>query len=53
MSVTPSDVVGFWRDSGPERWFAGGEAFDAECRTRFLEAHLLAARRELEHWLGD
>lgn len=51
MNVTPGDVVAFWRDAGPERWFAGGEAFDAECRTRFLEAHLLAARRELEHWL--
>jgi uncharacterized protein (DUF924 family) len=51
--TTASDIVGFWRDSGPERWFAGGDAFDGECRTRFLEAHLLAARREFEHWLAD
>ncbi|MDR7100440.1 uncharacterized protein (DUF924 family) [Lysobacter niabensis] len=51
--TTASDIVGFWRDSGPERWFSGGDAFDGECRTRFLEAHLLAARREFEHWLAD
>ena len=51
--TTASDIVGFWRDSGPARWFGGGDAFDGECRTRFLEAHLLAARREFEHWLGD
>ncbi|QNP41764.1 DUF924 family protein [Lysobacter solisilvae (ex Woo and Kim 2020)] len=53
MSATPRDIVGFWREAGPQRWFGGGDAFDAECRTRFLDAHLLAARREFEHWLGD
>ena len=53
MTITASDIVGFWRDAGPERWFGGGDAFDAECRTRFFEAHLLAARREFEHWLDD
>jgi uncharacterized protein (DUF924 family) len=53
MTTTARDIVDFWREAGPERWFGGGDAFDAECRTRFLEAHLLAARREFEHWLGD
>jgi uncharacterized protein (DUF924 family) len=53
MTATPSEVVSFWHESGPERWFGGGDAFDAECRARFLEAHLLAARREFEHWLSD
>ncbi len=51
--TTAADIVAFWRDAGPDRWFGGGDAFDAECRTRCLEAHLLAARREFEHWLGD
>jgi uncharacterized protein (DUF924 family) len=53
MTTIASDIVTFWRDAGPERWFGGGDAFDVECRTRFLEAHLRAARREFEHWLGD
>ena len=53
MSTIPADIVGFWRDAGPERWFASDAAFDGECRTRFLEAHLLAAQCEFEHWLDD
>jgi uncharacterized protein (DUF924 family) len=50
--TTPTDVVQFWKESGPDRWFGGGDEFDVQCRTRFLEAHLLAARREYEDWLA-
>ena len=46
-------LVAFWRDAGPGKWFGGGPAFDAECRARFLDAHLAAARREYDHWLAD
>lgn len=35
------------------KWFRGGDAFDAECRERFLEAHMAAARRECEAWMGE
>ncbi|GAB2498815.1 DUF924 family protein [Pseudoxanthomonas sangjuensis] len=51
IAIAPLDVVGFWRDSGYRKWFGGGEAFDADCRARFLDAHHAAARRELEHWM--
>ena len=34
-------------------WFNGGEAFDRECESRFLDAHLAAARREYEAWLDS
>ncbi|MBW8716173.1 MAG: DUF924 family protein [Variovorax paradoxus] len=47
---TAQDVVGFWRQAGPERWFAKNEAFDAQFRERFLAAHEAAARGELDHW---
>ena len=50
MSVTVADVVGFWKDAGPERWFAQDPDFDAEFRARFLDAHMAAARRELDSW---
>ena len=43
-------VVGFWKEAGPGKWFAKDDAFDAEFRDRFMEAHLAAARRELDHW---
>jgi uncharacterized protein (DUF924 family) len=46
-------IVAFWRDSGSGKWFGGGPAFDDECRARFLDAHLAAARRECDHWIED
>ena len=50
MNADAQTVVAFWRDAGPERWFAKDDAFDAEIRTRFLETHMTAARRELDGW---
>lgn len=43
-------VIDFWVEAGPERWFRGGEAFDALCREQFLDLHLSAARAELASW---
>ncbi len=42
------DIISFWRDAGPKKWFAKDDAFDADIRTRFLDAHHAAARREHE-----
>lgn len=47
------DVVDFWRQAGPRKWFTRDDGFDEECSRRFLEAHFAAARRELEHWTDD
>ena len=49
-SIEPSDVLAFWRDAGPARWFRKDEAFDAEFRRRFLPAHEAAARGDLAAW---
>lgn len=35
------------------KWFGGGPAFDEACRTRLLDAHFAAARRECEQWMDD
>ena len=51
--TTASEVVAFWREAGAGKWFNGGAAFDRECESRFLAAHLAAARREYEDWIGD
>ena len=48
--ITPSDVVAFWKGAGPSKWFAKDDAFDADFRRRFHDAHVVAARRELDHW---
>ena len=47
---TPQDVVAFWRDAGPPKWFAKDDAFDAACRERFMGAWEKAARGELASW---
>ena len=52
MQTTTSadDVVQFWQQAGAKRWFAKDDAFDAQFRDRFHEAHNAAARRELDYW---
>ena len=50
MSITPADVVGFWREAGPKRWFAKSDAFDAAIRDGFEAAHHAAARGEYTAW---
>ena len=45
------DVVDFWRQAGPERWFAKDTDFDRRFRDRFLGTHEAAARGELMAWL--
>ncbi|MGN6303333.1 MAG: DUF924 family protein [Mesorhizobium sp.] len=43
-------VTRFWREAGPDAWFRKDDAFDADFRTRFLDLHYAAARRELDDW---
>lgn len=46
----PSEVVAFWREAGPEKWFKKDAAFDAEIRARFDALHHAAARGEHPWW---
>jgi len=46
----PGELVNFWREAGPARWFARDEAFDAELRRRFLAQHEAAAHNLLAGW---
>lgn len=47
------DIVAFWRAAGPQKWFAKDEAFDAEIRTRFFEAHQQAACNAFAGWIEE
>lgn len=49
-TVTPQDVIAFWRAAGPDKWFTKDEAFDAECRKLFLSMHEAAAAGDLATW---
>jgi uncharacterized protein (DUF924 family) len=48
--MSPGDIVGFWLEAGPKKWFEKDDAFDAGLRSRFESAHLAAARGEFRAW---
>jgi uncharacterized protein (DUF924 family) len=43
-SPTPAEVVAFWREAGPQRWYDQDPAFDSLIASRFLTLHEAAAR---------
>jgi uncharacterized protein (DUF924 family) len=45
-----AEILAFWRQAGPEKWFAKDEAFDAEIERRFRGEVEAAARGELSAW---
>ena len=47
---TAEDVVTFWVEAGPKRWFAKDDAFDEAIRDGFEALHLQASRGELDAW---
>ena len=51
MIATARQVVDFWREAGPEKWFEKNDAFDTVFRERFIETHQAAARGDLDAWL--
>jgi uncharacterized protein (DUF924 family) len=48
--ASPDEIVTFWREAGPERWFTKDPAFDEDIRRRFLAAHEAAAAGKLKSW---
>ncbi|MFV0280616.1 MAG: DUF924 family protein [Rhodoblastus sp.] len=50
MSVFAREIVDFWVEAGPERWFAPDPDFDATTRARFLDPHEAAVRGDLPGW---
>jgi uncharacterized protein (DUF924 family) len=50
MPATATEVVSFWRDAGPDRWFTKDAAFDAQIRERFFDSYEAAAAGRLSGW---
>ena len=48
--VAPADILAFWRDAGPDRWYTPDDAFDAEVRRRYLDLWRKASAGELSSW---
>ena len=49
-TTTPNDVLAFWREAGPERWYIRDDAFDAGLRERFLDLWREAVAGRLSSW---
>ena len=47
---TPADIIGFWRDAGPAKWYKRDEAFDREIGERFGGVHAAAAAGAHADW---
>jgi len=50
MLANAAEIVSFWRDAGPDRWFTKDTAFDEQIRERFLDTYEAAAAGKLSGW---
>lgn len=50
MTVAPAEIVHFWREAGPDKWFEQDAAFDQAIRLRFLPTYEAAANGKLAAW---
>ena len=46
----PAEILAFWREAGPDRWYKNDGAFDDEVRRRFLDLWREAAAGKLSAW---
>jgi len=53
VTAIPQDVIGFWLQAGPDKWFKKVVAFDEAIRLKFEPTHHRAARGEYDAWVGD
>jgi uncharacterized protein (DUF924 family) len=50
VTATAQDILSFWTQAGPKRWYAKDDAFDQTIRARFEADHHRAARGEFDAW---
>jgi uncharacterized protein (DUF924 family) len=50
VTAIPNDILGFWRQAGPQKWFGKRAAFDDAIRLKFEPVHHRAARGEYDAW---
>jgi uncharacterized protein (DUF924 family) len=50
-NASPDDVLDFWSNAGPEKWWAKDDGFDAHINEKFETVHALAKTGQLDAWL--
>src|SRR6516165_3212287 len=50
MTASADEIVSFWHQAGPDRWFTKDAAFDTEIRERFFDMYESAAAGKFSDW---
>ena len=50
VCVEPAEIVSFWGEAGPDKWFERDESFDQAIRSRFLSTYAAGANGKLASW---
>jgi uncharacterized protein (DUF924 family) len=50
VRITPAEIVTFWREAGPDKWFEPEHEFDLTIRSRFFAVYEAAAGGRLAAW---
>ena len=50
MPASAAEIVSFWREAGPDRWFNKDAEFDQMIRQRFLDTYEGAAAGKFSDW---
>ena len=53
MISDPNEVLDFWRELGPKKWFSKDHAVDVEITSRFEESVEKAGSGGYDHWVSD
>jgi uncharacterized protein (DUF924 family) len=48
--ASQEEIIAFWEEAGPEKWFSRDDAFDAQIRERFLATYEAAVAGDLADW---
>jgi uncharacterized protein (DUF924 family) len=51
--LSPEEVIAFWQEAGPKRWFARDSAFDADISARFAGAIAMAREGHFDAWADE
>ncbi|KSB91472.1 hypothetical protein AS593_05440 [Caulobacter vibrioides] len=51
MAARPQDILGFWTEAGPKKWFEKNWAFDEAIRLKYEPTHHAAARGDYDDWV--
>lgn len=48
-----AEIIAFWQEAGPDKWFAKDPAFDVAFRDRFAGIYCQAVNGALSHWAAS